>query len=171
MLLSHHVCHNRKVAAGLQLVPAAWKLGAVTLPGQAWGRISGGVLSLFSSHLRAWIFRILKIALLLCCLWQWVWLCLLLALTFGDSAHGGWGGASSLRILFQPLCCSPCVLWGMDWARSKVPSLLLYLWLGTFSAHISCRQWPAVKSWHCLGWADKRRSWECSACQRCWVLF
>lgn len=94
---------QENAAAGLQLVPAAWKPGAVTLPRQAWGRISGVVLSLFRSHLQAYIFSTLKIALLLFCLWQRVWPWLLLVLISGDGV-----GASSLGILsvstLQSLC-------------------------------------------------------------------
>lgn len=128
------------------------------------------VLSIFSSHLQACIFRAVKTALLLCCLWQWVWPCLLLALISGGSARGDGGGASSLGILSQPLYPSPvcCEARTGHGARSPV---FLYLLLGTFAAHISYRQWPAVESWHCLDWADKRKGWECSACQRCWVFF
>lgn len=54
-----HLPQQENAAAGLQLVPAAWKPGALALPGQAWGRISGGVLSLLSSHLQACVFRTL----------------------------------------------------------------------------------------------------------------
>lgn len=110
MLPSHHMCHNRKCFCWPAAGSSSLETWAVIPPGQAWGRISGGVLSPVSSHLQACIFRRVQIGLLICCLWQWVWPCLLLALISGDFAHGDGGGASSLGILLQLPYPSPCVL-------------------------------------------------------------
>lgn len=76
-------------------VPTARKLWAVITWGQLWVRISGGMLSLFSSHLQARIFKTLKIPVLLCCFWQRVWPFLVqsvfLELLSCDSACGDGG--------------------------------------------------------------------------------
>lgn len=79
----------------------------------------------------------------------------------GEHLH--WGFSFSFHILV-PVCCEA---WTGHGASSPLFSLLV-------AGHIFCTyQLQAMTCYQILAllrWADKRKSWECSAYQRCWVF-